>query len=221
MDTTTNDEAVAQFVSFTSSTAERAQQYLQLTDGNVQQAINIFFTNDGNDLSGSSTSAQQHDSQQPLSPPRESRPSNRGQGYEDEDGVVHIDSDTENPEDDSPRVTRYRTQHSEIPRSRRNIQPIPSSTPPANLAAGSVDEDETLARRLQEEFYSASGLGTDFGPDGVRAPIGRTTETLVGPDSLAASNEEMRAAVQEQMSARQRTRTRGMCFIFQFMFSPY
>jgi len=46
---------------------------------------------------------------------------------------------------------------------------------------------------------------------GYRPPIGRTTETLVGPGSFDPSNaEEMRAAVMEQMMARrQPSRHRG------------
>ena len=204
-----DDEAVAQFVSFTSSTTERAQQYLQLTDGNVQQAINIFFTNDGNDPAGSTSSTQQQTSQPPPVPPTETRPSNRGQGYEDENGIVHIDSDTEYPEDVTPQITRHQTQRSGIARSRPDIQTPLSSALANDVPVDALDEDEVLARRLQEEFYSAGGLGGEVDPDGVRAPIGRTTETLVGPDSLDTTNEQIRAAVQEQMRARQRIRPRG------------
>lgn len=210
-----DDEAVAQFVSFTSSTAERAHQYLQLTDGNVQQAINIFFTNDGNDPSGSSPSTQRPIPQPRPVLPTETRPSNREQGYEDEDGIVHIDSDVEYPEDDTARVIRHQTQGSGTTRSRQNIQTPLGSTPPTDITANAVDEDEALARRLQEEFYGTSGIGGEPGPDGIRdgirAPIGRTTETLIGPDPLDTTNEEMRAAVQEQMRARQRIRPRGKC----------
>lgn len=206
-----DDEAVAQFVSFTSSTAERAQQYLQLTDGNVQQAINIFFTNDGNDPAGSTPSTQQQTSQPPPIPPTETRSSNRGQGYEDENGIVHIDSDTEYPEDVTPQVTRHQTQRSGTARSRPDIQTPLSSALATDVPVNALDEDEVLARRLQEEFYSAGGLGGEVDPDGVRAPIGRTTETLVGPDSLDTTNEQIRAAVQEQMRARQRIRPRGKC----------
>ena len=43
-----------------------------------------------------------------------------------------------------------------------------------------------MAKRLQEELYGEGGHGSGFGSgpgaDGVRAPIARTTETLVAPD---------------------------------------
>ena len=208
MASTMDDEAVAQFVSFTSSTAERAHQYLQLADGNVQQAINIFFTNDGIDPSGLSPSAQQQSSPLPPATSIETRSSRRERGYIDEDGIVHIDSDVENPENDVPHATRNQMQGSRTARSRSNIPTPSSSTPPSNPAANTVNEDEALARRLQEEFYTAGG---EVGPDGIRAPIERTTETLVGPNSLDTTNEEMRAAIQEQLRARQRTRPRGKC----------
>ena len=60
-----------------------------------------------------------------------------------------------------------------------------------------------MARRLQEEMYSenpASG-------DGVRAPIGRTTETLVGPDASWGLEDDREAAVLEQL--RRRAQPRG------------
>ncbi|KAH8698288.1 putative UBX domain protein [Talaromyces proteolyticus] len=48
----------------------------------------------------------------------------------------------------------------------------PSRQPDLNF-----EDDAAIARRLQEELYAAGGDSSD----GVRAPIARTTETLVGP----------------------------------------
>ncbi|KAF2206011.1 UBX-domain-containing protein [Delitschia confertaspora ATCC 74209] len=63
------------------------------------------------------------------------------------------------------------------------------------------EDDEAMARRLQEEMYGGAGA-----EGGVRAPLGRTTETLVGPGSsyLPATEAELDAMVQEQMAARRR-----------------
>lgn len=44
----------------------------------------------------------------------------------------------------------------------------------ATRASGGYDNDEEMARKLQEEFYA------DQGRDEVRAPLPRTRETLVG-----------------------------------------
>lgn len=53
-----------------------------------------------------------------------------------------------------------------------------SSAPARPRAAdGDLEDDAAMARRLQEELYS----GGDPSADEVRAPIARTTETLVGP----------------------------------------
>lgn len=87
--------------------------------------------------------------------------------------------------------------------------PIPSSTRPSGLPgqqipgvdgngsgmdyepsddesganAASVDDDEAMARRLQEGEYAGGHSGAGFQEDTVRAPMERTTETLVGPSA--------------------------------------
>lgn len=63
------------------------------------------------------------------------------------------------------------------------------------------EDDEAMARRLQQEAYGAAGA-----EDEVRAPMARTTETLIGPGSNwgPAANDDLDAAVHEQMMARQR-----------------
>ncbi|KAG2167368.1 hypothetical protein VTO58DRAFT_100773 [Aureobasidium pullulans] len=65
------------------------------------------------------------------------------------------------------------------------------------------EDDEAMARRLQQEAYGSAG-----GEDDVRAPMARTTETLVGPGSrwgpAGDDEDDINAAVAEQMLARQR-----------------
>jgi UBX domain-containing protein 7 len=51
-----------------------------------------------------------------------------------------------------------------------------SSAPPRQPADSSFEDDAAMARRLQEELYAGGDSG-----DNVRAPMARTTETLVGP----------------------------------------
>ncbi|KAI4728388.1 hypothetical protein E4T49_03747 [Aureobasidium sp. EXF-10728] len=71
------------------------------------------------------------------------------------------------------------------------------------------EDDEAMARRLQQEAYGTAG-----GEDEVRAPMQRTTETLVGPGSRWAGDDEddINAAVHEQMLARQRRANRPGIF---------
>lgn len=210
-----NDEAVAQFISFTSSTAERAEQYLRLTDGDVQQAIDLFFANDGNDAYGSNSASAapaQSAAQSASNAHEQASTSRQRQGYEDEDGVIHIDSDRDLTDDDEPQITGSTSRRVTRPgRPRSDVRTPSSMTPPARTVTNLVDEDEAMARRLQEEFYGDAGAVEELGPDGVRAPLARTTETLVGPESFDGTNrDELREAVLEQMRARQRLQQRGM-----------
>ena len=202
-----NDHAIAQFVSFTSSSPARADQYLRLTDGDVQQAIDLFFANDGNDAFGSSEPA--HQSSPPQSTPQQAQPSTARHGYEDRDGVVHIDSDSEYSGNELPPNRESRTAIPSVRSSPNAHVPVRSAAPHVP-GSNDLDQDEAMARRLQEEFYGSAIATNELGSDGIRAPMGRTTETLVGPSSSETlSPEEIRAALVDQMQARQRRRSRG------------
>lgn len=69
------------------------------------------------------------------------------------DDVVRIDSDDEDIAIDETR-----------------------SSAPSRQPANSLEDDAAMAQRLQEELYAGGDSA-----DNVRAPIARTTETLVGP----------------------------------------
>lgn len=161
------DDMIAQFTSITGATPERAQQYLNVSDNNVEQAVTLFFETGGADMGGA------------LPEQQASQPAASGRGYrENADGTVTIDSD-----DDEVMTTGSRP-----------------AQPSANY-----EDDEAMARRLQEEAYGSGGAGG--GMDEVRAPMARTTETLVGPDADWGGPDDMRAAIAEQMAARQGRRS--------------
>ncbi|KAL9127378.1 MAG: hypothetical protein Q9217_003734 [Psora testacea] len=201
------DEATqAQFVSITGASPSTATQYLQLAEGNLEGAIEIFYANDGASLEQSTQA-----SQTPPIPPPSTRPPGHRHSYEDDQGIVHIDSDGEAQQvsdDDGVQVTgEHQRRGSSITASALHT---PVATPPLGGVPSTTDDDEAMARRLQEEFYGGGALGAANGrgevldEHGYRAPIGRTTETLVGPGTFDPSNpEEMRAAVMQQMIARQ------------------
>ena len=199
-----DDASVAQIVSFTNATPEQAQRLLHLTDGNTEQAIELFFNSDGLDLGPNSTTTTttSHNTQliRPSSPGP--IPASRHYYEEDQDGVVHVDSDDESP----PPIPSTIPPH----RSRQHVRSSTEAGSSANHSASTLESDEAIARRLQEEFYGSAGRGVDArDPDGIRAPIASTRETLVGPGSYDESDEdEMRAAMLEQMRARQ-ARPRG------------
>ncbi|KAF2221535.1 UBX domain protein [Elsinoe ampelina] len=161
------DDLIAQFTSITGATPERAQQYITLSDENLEGAIQLYFDTGGADMGASMP-------EQPA--PRPAQPS---QGYrENQDGTITIDSDDE-----------------EMDMGGSAPAPVQQST--------AYEDDEAMARRLQEEAYgSAGGGGGAF--DEVRAPMARTTETLVGPDADWGGPDGMQAAIAQQMAARQR-----------------
>ncbi|RMZ72757.1 putative UBX5 UBX (ubiquitin regulatory X) domain-containing [Pyrenophora seminiperda CCB06] len=159
-----DDDAILNFCSIASCEPDKAAQYLRLTDGNFEQAIQLFFDAPGLDVAPSAPS------QASAAAPSAQNP-------------VHVDSDHDMDFDAAAHGT----------------------TPPARAQPG-VEDDEAMARRLQEEMYGGGGPAT-AGSDDVRAPMQRTTETLVGPGSNwgpADDDDDVDAMVQEQL-ARRRT----------------
>ncbi|KAK3621600.1 UBX domain protein Ubx2 [Elasticomyces elasticus] len=171
------DEQISTFVAFTDATPAQAQQYLALTDGNVEQAVELFFSNP--DLGATAAAAQ----------PSRQQQSSR-------DNPINLDDDDEGDDfaDDDVQMTGSGT---------------------AAQPGHSVEDDEAMARRLQEEMYGSAGgggggrgMGDDVDAEGVRAPMARTTETLVGPSATdfmgGGGGGDMNAAVFEQLARRQR-----------------
>ncbi|RMD43873.1 hypothetical protein DV735_g1226, partial [Chaetothyriales sp. CBS 134920] len=173
------DEAISQVAAVTGSTPELASQYLQLADGDPNQAVQLFFENGGADLVGATsaataTAAAAHQS-------AASRPGPSGSGASH--NPINVDDVGHISDDNDPEITGFR---------RVNNGP-------------SVEDDEAMARRLQEEMYG--GLHEQE----VRAPIARQSETLLGPgaDVGLLSGPEVDAAVQARMLEMQQRRSRA------------
>ncbi|KAI9772225.1 MAG: hypothetical protein M1840_000974 [Geoglossum simile] len=202
------DEIEAQFVSITGSTPQKAEQYLRLTDYNLEQAIPLYLDSGGIDLEGqdaTAVSAAASSAARPLAPPSLG-PQHAGgpHGYADDDGVVHIDSDDDVDDDDDPEIIGWNQRLPQATAPLDHHPPASTSPPPTHRATDSqgLESDEAMARRLQEELYAGGDLG-GIDADGVRAPIARTRETLVGPGSDWGSTDPgMRDAVMAQMRAR-------------------
>ena len=223
------EDAIAQFSSITGAVPSLAAQYLRLADYQTEQAIGLYFANDGAELESSSAPPQS--SNPPPIPPASSRPPRHREGYEDDQGIVHLDSDEEDQDyidDEQGNVAAREHPPRQGPVAARSVSALhtPSSATPPVGASATVDDDEALARRLQEEFYGAAGMGSGgqnveaLDEHGYRAPIAPTRETLVGPDSFDPSNaEEMRAAVAEQVAMRrqQQARHRGESSVVRFI----
>lgn len=173
-------EAIDGFMAFTGESADVARRYLGLTDNNAEQAIQLFF--DSPDLA----TVVPQETQPPAPPiptasrpevPNSSRQASRQQVVlDDSDNDDDMDLDHEEEDEDT-------------------------SAAVAVSRAADYDDDEAMARRMQEELYAGGDASGGFDADGVRAPIGRVTETLVdaGGDW---GHDDMHAAVLAQMRAR-------------------
>nr|OQO24535.1 hypothetical protein B0A51_06784 [Rachicladosporium sp. CCFEE 5018] len=166
-----DDEALTTFISVTGGTPHQAQTYLEFSNGDVQDAIELFFNTP--DLATATPAP-------PLTQPQNAASSTN---------PITIDSDDD------------------------DIMSDPDAPPPPSH---STEDDEAMARRLQEEMYGAGGGGGGgggaFAEEDIRAPMARTTETLVGPDSTpwrgAGGDAEMNALAQQQMLNLERRRQR-------------
>ena len=195
------DEAVAQFVAITNSGAPVAEQYLKLSDGNLEQAMQLFYDSGAIDLQEPEPPRPRH-----VEPPQRSHQTAlRTHGtHVDEQGVIHVDSDEDEDDEDGGDRARYMG-HGD--NRGRGAQPdpgqpagagtLPRASPPNALSG--TEDDEAIARRMQEELYA--GL---YDADGVRAPIAPTRETLVGPgaDWDDEGIGHARMAVDAQIAAR-------------------
>jgi len=182
------DEQVDLFVAITGASSEVARRYLGMTDGNAEQAVQLFF--DSPDLASSVDQASQAPPVPTSTHPQRAATGGREDGH----GIVHLDSDDDDMEIDDDRAA--------------------SGGQGPGQAAG-FEDDEAMARRMQEELYKDGG---EFGADGVRAPIARTTETLVGghggdyPEDIDAIMRQMRAR-QPRQGGRKFGLKLHICFI--------
>lgn len=185
------DETIDHFMAFTGSNADVARRYLGLTENISEQAIQLYF--DSPDLaSGGLPEAQ-------IPPvPTSTRPAPRSTsvGRQDSRGVIHLDSGDEGDMDID---------------DGDDEDEAPSRAQAASLGrAADYEDDEAIARRMQEELYAGGDASAGYDADGVRAPIERRTETLVGGADDGWGSGDVRSAVLQQMRNRQNQRA-GMC----------
>lgn len=179
------DEEVAQFMTITGVGDERvANGYLEISGRDPMQAIQLFF--ESPELASNFTTSNNNTNATPSTAAAQSSRSHSGRGYtgrEDARGVITIDSDEEDNQVDMLGLDNDDDDNVHV----------------AAVAKVAQEEDDAeMARRLQEEMYgSAAG-----GQDEVRAPIQRTTETLVGPDAPWSLEDDREAAVLEQLRRR-------------------
>jgi hypothetical protein len=176
------EEDIESFMGITGANHTAAERILDLCGSELEQAIQLWYTDEDLQRSlsnaGPSTAAAGAST---ASATLLSRPNRPNIGREDAQGVIHIDSD-----DDVPMTEDETDDTDEVANIARQAQ---------------EEEDAAMAKRLQEELYS--GQATD--ETGVRAPMARTTETLVGP-TYDDGDDDGHAAVLAQMRRRQQAR---------------
>ncbi|KAF3175482.1 hypothetical protein TWF225_008976 [Orbilia oligospora] len=209
------EELLAQFVAITNtSSVNKAETYLGLTEWNLEQAIELFFANDGADLSStvggiSSSTSAVAPPPQPAATPAASTTHHQSslahQGRTSSDAISVDDDDDEDME-----TARAIAAASE-----------PTTGNIGGISGGNVEvyeDDEAMARRLQEELYAEPGgsgsrnAGSSWREEdinGVRAPMARTTETLVGP-----GDDHIRRLVEHRNRTAGRPQGRGPVGIF-------
>lgn len=159
------DGTITSFVAITGATPEVAHGFLQLTNGDLERAVGLYFENPEL-ASGVGAGVTESASRPVASAPTTRRRTNIGR--EDESGVIHLsdDDDDDDADFDDNDVGGTRGDRAAIEHA---------------AAVAQEEEDAAMAKRLQEELYQGGSGGTGA-LDDVRAPIARTTETLVAPD---------------------------------------
>lgn len=158
------DEAISSFVSITGATPEVGRGFLQITNGDFERAVGLYFENP--ELASGVGAGVSESASAPANPPSAALLQS-SLGRQDASGVIHISDDDDDlmlddiDVDSGDEGERSAVQHA--------------------AAMAQEEEDAAMAKRLQEELYSG-GPGGPADQEGVRAPIARTTETLVAPD---------------------------------------
>ncbi|KOS20775.1 UBX domain-containing protein 5 [Escovopsis weberi] len=171
------EESISLFMAITGAGRSVARGFLEITGDNFERAIELYFENP--DLVGAGIT---------HAPPARS---GSNAGRQDASGVIHISSDDEDDndmqfDDDLEISNSNRNRNSNNNNSSNSNGFDDGDDDDANERAAAVqaaaiaqeEADAAMAQRLQEEMYRDSGSGSHD----VRAPIARTTETLVAPD---------------------------------------
>ncbi len=186
------DEAISTVSAITGATPQVARHFLNLTDGDPEQAIQLFY--DSPDLSSGMA-------QEPSPASAIQTQQSQHRHARDPPDIVHIDSDSDG---DIAMDADTDTENNFSGPGDSNLHTAQAA---ASTTYSSYEDDEAVARRIQEELYAGGDMAGDYDTQGIRAPLARTTETLVGPGSEWTA-EDMHEAVLQQMRARQQPRSR-------------
>lgn len=160
------EEAIEHFMGITGAKPEAARHMLEICGCDLENAVTLWYTDEelqrslSNPAPTSSTNATAAGPSTSGSRPSGARAGPRPIGRE----VINLDSD-----DDDVQMTENE--------SFDGFDDDDDTAVAATVArTAQEEEDAAMAKRLQEELYSSGAAN-----DEVRAPMARTTETLVSP----------------------------------------
>jgi UBX domain-containing protein 7 len=184
-------EDVEQFMGITGASDDAARRMLEMCGADIEQAVQLWFADEDlqRTLSTPAAATAQVAGPSTSTSRARSRPnkssSNRRAGREDAQGVIHLDSDDD------------------IEMTEDEFDDGDDTADAVNVArTAQEEEDAAMAKRLQEELYGGGGAAA-LDDEGVRAPMARTTETLVAPTAYGGPDED---AILEQIRRRQASR---------------
>lgn len=195
------DESISSFVAITGATADVARGFLQIVNGDFERAIGLFYENP--ELASGVGAGIAEPTSGPANPTSSSR-RRPNIGHEDASGIIHI-SDDDDDNDDDDDVMMVDDARSGDDGERAAVQHA--------AAMAQEEEDAAMAKRLQEELYQGNSAGPGAHDD-VRAPIARTTETLVAPDPAwdGAVDDETTQRFLEQLRNRRHPPRKSLLF---------
>ncbi|OAA53926.1 uas [Niveomyces insectorum RCEF 264] len=206
-----DDDLVTNLMAVTGTSGQVARQLLEMANGDLSQAAVLFYDTDmaetlarqstatapaiaANTATSStapfsstttSTTAGAVSGSRSRSHQRSGRSTAAVIGHEDDEGIIHLDSDDEAGGADFEEID----EDDEDPfDNARDSQMTDAAAAVTVARTAQEEEDEAMAKRLQEEMYAETAGGGSVGgggaastTDGIRAPMGRTTEVLVEP----------------------------------------
>ena len=186
---------VESFKGITGASDTAARRILDMCGGDLEQSVMLWYGDEDlqRSLSTPDTSLPTASTTNAATSSARSRPSARQPaGRQDAHGVIHIDSDDE-----------------DVAMTEDEVFDSDDDMAQAVARTAQEEEDAAIAQRLQDELYSGQAAGDE---DGIRAPLARTTETLVAPSYNGGYEEDdgVQAAMMQRLLRRQQAQ--GMSF---------
>ncbi|KAK1826372.1 hypothetical protein QBC39DRAFT_22675 [Podospora conica] len=203
-----DSDNVEAFTGITGANETAAQHMLELCGGDLEQAVQLWFTDEDLQRTLSNPAGATPAAAAGLSSSRHaqssSRPTRRPAGREDAAGVITIDSDDSDDDVDMTEDDAFDDD---------DDQAVAQTV----ARTAQEEEDAAMAKRLQEELYGGGGGGGAgmMADDDVRAPMARTTETLVAPEGFpghGSADAVLEGMRQRAMARQQAARARANPF---------